>query len=152
MRMWFRLYTDQVNCMKVESISGDRYRDWVNLLCIAKEYGGHGGVLPSMGELAFKLRLSVKQVEERLRFLISKDLFEETEAGIVPHQWGIYQYDSDSSTSRVREHRARKTVLSETGNETFQKRFGNGIEQSRVEQSQSHSQSEGSQQNTNAGD
>jgi hypothetical protein len=74
------------------------------------------GLLPSTSTLAFQLRLTETQTSEALLDLTNRGLIDHTDNGLMPHNWHARQYQSDSSTERVKRHRARR------GNETFPQR------------------------------
>jgi hypothetical protein len=112
---WFRFYDDTVNDPKVQRLPPEMFKTWVNLLCIASK---HDGVLPSLADLAFTMRVSEGQLESRLEYLSKVGLFDETETGTVPHNWNGRQYKSDDSNERVKRHRQRKRNVTATANAT----------------------------------
>lgn len=133
MSLWFRLYTEVLNDPKVQSLSGDLFKTWVNVLCIAAE---NDGVLPDFKALQFLLRCNAEAVTKALQELteagllaVTKNQYGET---YQPHNWTKRQYKSDSSADRVKRHRERhKTVTqavtvtppeTETDTETEQNR------------------------------
>jgi hypothetical protein len=44
---WFRFYDDALNDPKVQKLSGDLFKAWVNILCLASK---HGGELPAVND------------------------------------------------------------------------------------------------------
>lgn len=115
---WFRFYSEVLNDHKVQSLSPENFRHWVNLLCIANECDG---VLPSMSEIAFKLRMSEDDacnVTETLRNAELIDVTDDQE--LFPHNWSVRQYKSDCSTERVRKHRkATRRAKKDNGNKAL---------------------------------
>ena len=97
---WFRFYVRTLNNPKAQRLSSGDFKGWVNLLCLAKEYDGD---LPSVEDVAFRLRLSKRKVETLLKSLRSNGLVD----GDRMHDWDEMQYPSDSSTERVKRHRER---------------------------------------------
>ena len=97
---WLRFYVRTLNNPKVQRLASGDFKGWVNLLCLAKE---HDGSLPSVEDVAFRLRLSKRKVETLLKSLRSKGLVD----GDRMHDWDEMQYHSDSSTERVKQHRER---------------------------------------------
>ena len=97
---WLRFYVRTLNNPKVQRLASGDFKGWVNLLCLAKEYDGD---LPSVEDVAFRLRLSKRKVETLLKSLRSKGLVD----GDRMHDWDEMQYHSDSSTERVKRHRER---------------------------------------------
>lgn len=123
---WFRLYNDVVDDPKVQRLSADLFRSWINILCLASR---NDGVLPNVTDLAFGLRIAQADVMTLLDRLTEAELMERTPAGWAPHNWRGRQFASDSSTPRVQQHRhmkqASETVdgnvtgnVSETADET----------------------------------
>lgn len=104
MSQWFRMYTEVLNDPKAQRLPGDVFKGWINLLCLAKE---HDGVLPPVDDIAFALRISVKDAAKLLETLRAAGLFDQTETGLAPHNWNGRQYKSDVSTTRVKRFRER---------------------------------------------
>lgn len=107
---WFRMYTEVLNDPKAQRLSGDDFKGWVNLLCLAKE---HDGTLPPLPDIAFALRMSEKQAGKLLDTLLSAGLLDDTETGVEPHNWSGRQYKSDVSTERVKRFRKRSAKQDE---------------------------------------
>lgn len=126
---WLRLYTDALHKRKVQSLPGELFKAWVNFLLIARQ---HDGYLTPIPDIAFELHVSDEVAESWLLALIHRGLFDRTMKGIRPHDWDEHQYESDSSTERVRKHRLKR---GNPNHETLQKRSSNVIEQNRAEQS-----------------
>ena len=108
MSRWFRFYDEVLDDPKVQLLSAEQFRMWVNCLCVASKSGGK---LPDNGTLAFKLRMSVNDIETRLSDLILAGLIDiEPDGSKTPHNWRDRQYVSDSATSteRVRRYREKR--------------------------------------------
>jgi hypothetical protein len=60
---WFRLYSEVLNDPKVQCLSGEHFKTWINILCIASK---NHGVLPDMEALQFLLRATPEAVTEAL--------------------------------------------------------------------------------------
>lgn len=131
---WFRYHTEALDNRKVQSLPGELFKSWINLLCLSRL---HGGSLPPVPDIAFRLRVSETEVESVVRQLIDRRLLEIGQGCIYPHDWESHQYASDDSTGRVRKFRHKKKldeIKHEEKCETFPKRFRNVIEQNRTEQ------------------
>lgn len=128
---WLRLYTTVLDNPKLQRLPGETFKQVVNLWCLASI---HNGTLPPVSDVAFRLRCTETQAAELLEDLISRNVMDRTEHGIVPHDWEEHQYASDSSTQRVQKHRKIKAERAVTSGETLTKRFSNVIEQNRTEQ------------------
>jgi hypothetical protein len=106
MSRWFRYYDDALDDPKVQRLSSDLFRTWVNLLCLASKSDGK---LPSVDDVAFKLRISVQDAQQRLEDLILAGLIDILpDKSLSPHNWSGRQFVSDSSALRVQKHRAKK--------------------------------------------
>lgn len=116
---WFRVYVGLVDDPKVQRLPPPTFRALVNLWCLA---AANGGRLPSLGDIAFKLRMSVAATRQLLALLIATKLLDQHDGGISPHNWGGRQFilgerqerPKTTSTDRVRRHRAKVKRVSET--------------------------------------
>lgn len=103
---WFRFYSEVLNDHKVQSLDPTTFKGWINLLCLANDYEGK---LPSIEEIAFKLRLSQHSARELVDALVLHGLVDiEPDGSLTPHNWSGRQFRSDVSTERVRKHRQKK--------------------------------------------
>ena len=129
-RLWIRLYTSVVHDPKVQLLPDPLFKFWINCLCLA---GLHDGCLPTEQELAFSCRFpDPKLVGDLLGELEDRHLVHHVGGKIWKvHDWQEYQYDSDSSTERVKRFRNVPRNVSETLDETHQSRAE--AEQSRTE-------------------
>ena len=98
---WFRLYDDVLNDPKVQKLDGDTFKFWINVLCIASK---HGGVLPSIEDMAFELRVSISVCTSEISVLKQAGLID-GDKRLRPHGWDKRQYKSDTSTDRVQRFR-----------------------------------------------
>lgn len=108
---WIRLYTEILNDPKVQTLDPYTFRAWINMLAMAGEHPQ--GVLPSIGDIAFKLRMSTNDAQQQVNQLIDLgllDITKRTGDGVTlrPHNWDSRQFASDSSVQRTREWRERK--------------------------------------------
>jgi hypothetical protein len=98
------MYDDLLDDPKVQRLDPVLFKTWVNLLCLASR---NDGVLPSVDDVAFALRLGVDSVWPRLHDLVDRGLLDKNESGEYrPHNWDKRQYKSDNSTERSKKHRA----------------------------------------------
>ena len=132
---WFRMYGEMMDDPKIGTLDDAAFRTWVELLCTAckAEDGGNTRLTKDDIDWAFR-----RNASETLQKLLQRELVTVTETGeIVITSWEKRQKKSDSSTGRVREHRAKakldKGSQEDTKDETLQKRKGNGLEKSREE-------------------
>jgi predicted transcriptional regulator len=114
---WFRFYDEVIDDPKVQSLSGDDFKMWINMLCIASK---NEGIFPSFDQIAFHLRTDERGVERYTERLLNAGLIDRRNGGVngyhyAPHGWDKRQFKSDTSTERVKRFRQR---VSETPPET----------------------------------
>lgn len=127
---WFRFYNTTLDNPKAQRLSGDLFKGWINLLCLASK---RDGVLPSVSDIAFSLRMDETEIETLLETLHARGLLDLEGDDYTPHDWDELQFKSDKSTDRVAKYRERQKKKTVSGNVT-----GNvsvtAQEQSRTEQ------------------
>src|SRR5580704_4644928 len=72
---WLSLYSDVVSDPKVQLLPGDKFKAWINLLCVASQ---HDGILPPLADLAFTLRTTEDKITALLDDLVEKGLLDVT--------------------------------------------------------------------------
>lgn len=110
---WFRMYNTTLDNPKAQRLSGDLFKGWINLLCLASK---SGGVLPSVSDIAFALRMDETAVETLLETLHARELLDLEDENYTPHDWDDLQFKSDKSTDRVAKYRERHKKKPVTGN------------------------------------
>lgn len=115
MSQWFRMYAEVLDDPKVQRLSGDDFKGWVNLLCLTAK---HDGVLPNLEDIAFALRIDLKRAQKLVDRLIAAVLIVPEGSAIKPNKWDQRQYKSDVSTDRVKRFRERSKKQPETETET----------------------------------
>ncbi len=94
MNYWLRLYTGILNDPKVQRLAPEHFKGWVNLLCLAKE---NDGILPTIEDIAFRLRTSDAEASELIDTLKARGLLDDYGDGqITPHNWAGRQYETDA--------------------------------------------------------
>jgi hypothetical protein len=109
MTRWFRVYEDLVDDPKVQRLDPSLFKALINLWCLTS---ANNGVLPSIDEIAFKLRMRAEKAERLLNELRAAGLIDDDEKGARPHKWDQRQFRSDVSTSRVKRFRERRRDVS----------------------------------------
>jgi len=111
MARWFRFYDEVVHDPKVQRLPGDKFKAWVNLLCLASK---HDGNLPPLADMAFALRLAEAKVMPLIGEFCQCGLLDVDESGAratySPHNWKNRQYQSDASKDRVQRHRNKRAA------------------------------------------
>lgn len=116
MSRWFRMYDELLDDPKVQRLSGDDFKAWVNILCLASR---KDGVLPPVADIGFALRLDAKKASAVVARLVGAGLLDQDGDRYTPHGWNARQYKSDVSTGRVKAFRERKKAVAGNGDETF---------------------------------
>ena len=101
---WFRFYAEALRDPKVRQLSDALFRTWIDILCLASEYGGEVPVTDLQHRLPHRSNVTF----DRVCALVDRGLLEYGGGLIIPHNWFGRQYRSDSSTQRVQRHRLRK--------------------------------------------
>lgn len=105
MNYWLRLYTGILDDPKVQRLAPEQFKGWINLLCLAKE---NDGLLPSLEDTAFRLRISEAEAQSLVEVLANRGLLDHTDEGVTPHNWENRQFISDEDpTAALRQRRAR---------------------------------------------
>jgi hypothetical protein len=145
---WLRLYDTMLDNRKVQVLPPELFKALINLWCVAKR---HGGIIPSVGDAAYSMRASERDVVKWIDQLVERSLIDRGANGTFqPHDWDEHQFVSDNVSGRVQKHRAKQKAavtrnVSVTGTrETFQVTPKKPPEQSRTDQSIS-------EQNTGSG-
>jgi hypothetical protein len=106
---WFRVYDDLVDDPKVQRLNPSLFKTLINLWCLTS---ANKGVLPTIDEIAFKLRMKSQKVQHVLDRLNAQGLIEDDETGTHPHNWAGRQFKSDvgdpTAAERMRRHRNRQ--------------------------------------------
>lgn len=116
MSRWFRMYDELLDDPKVQRLSGDDFKAWVNILCLASR---NNGALPAVEDIGFALRLDLKKISAVVSRLVSCGLLDVEGDRFAPHGWNARQYKSDVSTDRVKQFRKRKKGVPGNADETF---------------------------------
>jgi hypothetical protein len=108
MMQWLRLYDDLLDDPKVQRLSPELFKHWINILCLANK-GAPRGTLPSTSEdFAFRLRVSREELTHILVQLSEAGLLErDNQNRLRPHGWEARQFKSDDVNARVKAHRER---------------------------------------------
>ena len=115
---WFRLYHEMIDDPKIGTLSDSEFRLWVEILCLASIERNSGDTNLTVTETEWKLR---KPVAETLKKLLQRGIVTfqkrfDGEQTIFVTKWKLRQYQSDSSTKRVKKHRVKRFS---NGDETF---------------------------------
>jgi hypothetical protein len=119
MSRWFRMYDEILDDPKAQLLPPADFKAWVNLLCLASK---NDGKLPSIADMAFRLRETENAIETLVERLLNGGLIDCRNGGpngkhYAPHGWSERQYKSDTSTERVKRFRNNQRNASETGPE-----------------------------------
>lgn len=108
---WFRFYNEVRVDRKLDTLTGEQYRTWVNLMCYAAEQETRGTIPPMNTE---KLAIECAKGDEELltstlnRLISPLEIIERLEDDSLHFiNWEKRQPNSDSSTERSRKSRQR---------------------------------------------
>lgn len=125
---WFRMYHEARTDAKLNALTDSQFRVWFRLLCFASEQQPRGTIPPiSPSLLAIEVsKGNQKVLQETLERLSSLHIIQQDGNGTTFINWAKRQFQSDSSTDRVRTYRSAKRVgnVTETlrnGDETLLK-------------------------------
>lgn len=106
-RPWFRMYTEAVDDEKLRLLAfEDRWHFVALLCCKGKGILDEGNVSLMRRKVAVKLGLDQRELDEVARRLAEVDLIDSVT--LQPLSWDTRQFESDSSTERVRAYRERR--------------------------------------------
>lgn len=114
---WFRFYHEALDDPKVQKLTGDAFKFWVNCLCLAKR---NEGKLPDLAAISFAFRMELIVVEKFMEIMHMAGLIDTKASWKEPHNWKKRQPKSDSSTERVKRHRKRRSNVSSTVTDTLE--------------------------------
>lgn len=109
---WFRMHNEVLNDPKVQALSPEDFRTWVNLMCLISCHRSEDGAIPSIDDAAFALRMSANDTQAALIRLSVAGLIDTDGQSYAIHGWSKRQYKSDVSTERVKRFRQRFKVVS----------------------------------------
>lgn len=116
MNYWLRLYTSILDDPKVQRLPAELFKAWINLLCLAKE---NDGDLPSVGDVAFRLRISEAETNNLVEELANRGLLDSDGETLKPHNWDGRQFLSDEDpTAAIRARRYRQRTRDVTDDVT----------------------------------
>jgi hypothetical protein len=108
---WFRFYDEALNDPKVQSLDGDTFKVWINLLCVTSQCDGH----IFFDDISFHLRMGDKEALAYCVKLADKGLLIPSEHGYIPNAWEKRQYKTDTSADRTKAYRERKKLAKRDG-------------------------------------
>lgn len=113
---WWRAYNEARDDPKLQRLSGDLFKGWFNMMCIASD---HDGAIPPVDDLAFKLRVPVPKARKLVEGLVEAGLIDDVDGVLQPHNWKGRQFKSDrdpTNPERQRRYREGKRNANNNGN------------------------------------
>lgn len=105
---WLRLHTEIVDDPKMASLSGDEFRVWVYLMCMARESYAPGTIGMDAAGIAWRMRLPNDLVERSLAKFESSGMIRRDALTVSIAKWEARQYEKPSDTPRESRKRKRK--------------------------------------------
>ena len=115
---WFKFHADAVNDPTLQRLPGDKFKTFINLLCITSQ---HDGVLPPLTDLAFLLRpLGEDKISALLEEFCEKGLLDSVEVPggsmrYAPRDWASRQYTDVTAAERAKRYRDGKRNVTRDG-------------------------------------
>ncbi len=129
---WFRLYRQTISNPKVQKLSPELFKFWINCLCLTDD----DGTLPSLEDICYGVRLSAQKVQDNLNLLNKANLVNYATDGdstfCEVNCWREWQPRSDNAAERMRNNRRTRSEHVPNMNRTSSE--GVRLEQNRTEQ------------------
>lgn len=107
-KTWFRVHASGhrsiLDNRKVQSLQPADFMLLVNLWALSCPTEG---VLPPVADIAWRLRMKEAAIEAAIDKFLEKKLIDAVDDYFVMHDWNDHQFESDSSTDRVKRFRQR---------------------------------------------
>ena len=115
---WFKFHADLINDPTLQRLPGDKFKTWINLLCITSK---HDGVLPPLADLAFLLRpIGEDKIAALLEEFCEKGLLDSVDGPgastrYAPRDWASRQYVDVTAAERAKRYRDRQRDVTRDG-------------------------------------
>lgn len=109
---WFRFYHDSIFDPKIQTLPGDLYKAWCNILCLASKHKKRG-LIPPVSTISFHLRISEDQTQSILDELHQRKLIDKTREGYHAHDWNEWQTSTSANAARQKRYRERHKKASD---------------------------------------
>lgn len=93
---WWRVKNGAVHNRKLQTLPGEIFKAWFNINCLASE---NGGVVPSIDDVAFALRMTKQKAAAVIAQLHVAKLLDKEGDVFVPHDWDAHQFKNDETKS-----------------------------------------------------
>lgn len=104
--IWFRLHTEILDDPKIQTLDPKIYKIYINTLCHAARREKNGNI-GTIFDVSYALRETKSTVSSAFHTLEELGLIETVGETFHIPQWKKKQYKSDTSTERVKKHRAK---------------------------------------------
>ena len=107
---WLRLHTEVMDDPKLAGFTGDEFRVWVYLLCMARESSAPGTIGATSSGIAWRTRLPAEVVECAIAKCEAVGIVRRDEHTVSIARWAERQYEKPSATpeeSRKRKAKSR---------------------------------------------
>jgi hypothetical protein len=115
---WFKFQADLINDPTLQRLPGDKFKTWINLLCITSK---HDGVLPPLTDLAFLLRpLGEDKIAALIEEFCEKGLLDSVDVPgattrYAPRDWASQQHVDVTAAERAKRYRERQRGVTRDG-------------------------------------
>jgi hypothetical protein len=112
---WFKFHADLLNDPTLQRLPGDKFKTWINLLCITSK---NDGMLPPLTDLTFLLRPMVEdKISALLEEFCEKGLLDALGDPVryVPRNWSAQQHVDVTAADRAKRYRDGKRGVTRDG-------------------------------------
>ncbi len=113
----FNMWDNILDCSKVQTLPGELFKWWINLLAVVNREGGVDGEIPPKMSLVFATRIPAKTVVDRLSKLKKLGLIDSIDKSPIGgmlfkiHDWSQWQKPKDiTAADRQRRFRERNAL------------------------------------------
>ena len=112
---WLRLHTSILDSKKIQTLPDRLFKPWLNSLAIANR---HDGILPSLDDYAFEMRLPLEKAKKYRSELVERKLIDEHDGIYTMHDWEFWQFENgtsekqkSSAAERQKRYREKRNAL-----------------------------------------
>lgn len=118
---WFRLYHRILYSSKHQSLPGNRFKSWLNLMCLASMQTPRWR-LPPMDEIGRHLGIKPSKANDIVRKFVRDNFIDFREGHYWMHDVDDWQSEADNSTQRTRQWRERQRTQRLRGGDRLSKK------------------------------
>ena len=133
---WLRLHTEVMDDPKLAGFTGDEFRVWVYLLCMARESSAPGTIGATSSGIAWRTRLPAEVVECAIAKCEAVGIVRRDEHTVSIARWAERQYEKPSATPEESRKRKAKSRDKESSHALSLCRYRNRVREQIQKQKQ----------------